>query len=222
MDWKSLRQIGDEMVSCDESCARISNHPSKGVLPRCLFLEEGSGSIGAVIIGLNPGISSKAERSFYIENGATYDSTLKFWDSQVRSKVKYYTKLRGFLKQAGCEGTLLWTELAKCENEPGFSGALPIQTYRTCAHLYLKRELELIPKEWAVFAVGREAYNASAYLLADRSVIGVPHPTGSRGQFANICPGGNIAKSVKDTITEVLKSKTPMTTWLDAKDESRN
>ena len=213
---KSLRQIGEAMVRCGESCPRICNQPENVIVPRCLFLDEGYGPGGAIVVGLNPGKSTQAERSFYLHYGATYESTLAFWEHTVRCNVTYYTKLRRLLEQVGCGGTVLWTELAKCEKEPGFSGALPIQTYRTCSELYLKRELELVPQDWAAFAVGREAFTAAAYLLADRSVVGVPHPTGSRGQFAGICPGGRIAESARKAVVAVLQSETPIAMWLQA------
>jgi len=161
---RQLRKIGEEMVDCSESCACIANRPEEGILPRCLILEEGPGRNGAAVVGLNPGASDRAERAFYLEHGATYDSTLKYWSKHVRMNEQYNTRLRGFLEQVGRGGTILWTELVKCENESGHKGALPIQTYRTCAKLYLNRELELIPYQWPVFAVGTEVFNAVRYL----------------------------------------------------------
>ena len=52
---------------------------------------------------------------------------------------------------------------------------------RTCANTFIKKELQYIPKGWSVIVAGREADNAILYMFPERTVIGVPHPTGDRG-----------------------------------------
>ena len=49
--------------------------------------------------------------------------------------------------------------------------------------MYLRQELEVLPKDWPLIGVGREAYKALAYLDPDRTLIGVPHPMGAYGHF---------------------------------------
>ena len=80
------------------------------------------------------------------------------------------------------KGPVLWTELVKCQSEPEVK-ELPVQTLRTCSGEFLRRELERLPENWPLFGVGWEAYKALAYLFSARTVIGVPHPTGSYGHF---------------------------------------
>lgn len=197
-----IEYIGQKLVRCPETCPDILLSQEAGVLPRCLVLETGQSleATGAVIVGVNPGSSSESERSFYIHNGLTYDSVVDFWKTNTE-RIPYYTKLRRLVAALGITGPRLWTELVKCESNPELKGELSIQTQRICASKYLFRELEEVPKDWAVLAVGALPFRALSYLLPTRPVIGVPHPRGSFGHFDHLfadgCLKGEFAAQVK-------------------------
>lgn len=74
--------------------------------------------------------------------------------------------------------------MVKCENIK--KGKLPLETHRKCINKYLREELKYIPESWPLFAIGREVEKVLAYLYPDRTIIGVPHPTGSFGYFNKI------------------------------------
>jgi hypothetical protein len=187
-----IEGIGRDMVRCNIHCRGIAlNHP-EGILPRCLILEtegraEGRGS---VIVGINPGRSKPSEREFYRSNGQTYEQELIYWRNHIYNH-RYYRRLRHFANELGFHGAILWTELVKCENESATSGQPPLQTFRTCTETYLKKELQAVPDDWPLIGVGTESYKALAYIFASRIVIGVPHPTGSYGQFPRLFDAEN-------------------------------
>ena len=79
----------------------------------------------------------------------------------------------------------------KCEDEVKGQDP-PLETFRTCTMTYLSRELRLVPPDWPLIAVSREAYKALAYLYPNRVVIGIPHPTASRGQFWSLFAKGQL------------------------------
>lgn len=179
-----IEEIGREMVQCKIHCRGVALNHSEGILPRCLYLEaEGrSNGKGSVIIGINPGRSKSDEREFYRMNGQTYEQEIIYWRRSIYHH-RYYKRLRHLVNEIGFNGAILWTELVKCENASAKSGLPPLQTFRTCTEAYLQKELKAVPSDWALMAVGKESYKASAYIFASRMVIGVPHPTGSYGQF---------------------------------------
>lgn len=172
------------MVACDASCGGVANNPAKGVLPRCLIVERGSApGRGALVSGINPARSNERERAFYRKHGATYEAVVEFWHDKI-APIAYYERLRNFLHGVGVSGPVVWTDLAKCENAPDQQGLLPLQTLRTCTGRYLIKELAALPKDWPLIAVGAEAYKALSYLEPRRTVLGIPHPTGSHGHFS--------------------------------------
>lgn len=182
-----IAEIGRSLVRCNIHCRGIALNHSEGILPRCLILEtegraEGKGS---VIVGINPGRSKEHERESYRRNGQTYEQEIRYWRQYI-ARHPYYRRLRSFADELAFNGPILWTELVKCENASAESGLPPLQTFRTCTETYLRKELEAVPDDWVLIAVGTESYKASAYMFASRVVIGVPHPTSSRGQFARL------------------------------------
>jgi hypothetical protein len=182
-----IDEIGRDLVRCAIHCRGIALNHCEGILPRCLILEtegraEGKGS---VVVGINPGRSKAHEREFYCLNGQTYEQEIRYWQKFI-ARHPYYRRLRNFADELGFNGAILWTELVKCENASAESGLPPLQTFRTCTETYLQRELHTVPHNWALIAVGTESYKALAYMFASRTVIGVPYPTGSRGQFARL------------------------------------
>ncbi|MFC0878039.1 uracil-DNA glycosylase family protein [Saccharicrinis sp. FJH2] len=181
-----VQTIGEQMVKCNINCKGICNEPSNGILPRCLFfdIKRDNKSKGCVIIGINPGQSGKEESKYYLQNNNSYYSQVELWKSHV-DKVNYYKFLTDFINTIGLKGPILWTELVKCQTKMGFPMP-PLQTFRNCTYQYLSKELTVVPEDWPLIAIGREAHKALSYLYPTKSVLGVPHPTSSRGQFANL------------------------------------
>jgi hypothetical protein len=137
-------------------------------------------SRGVVVLGINPGPIRKKEVEFYKTNNQTYSNLLLCWQKHIKN-LRYYSTLRDLVNIFGFNGPILWTELAKCQSLKGKSP--PLQTFRNCTHKFLYHELELVPLDWQLIAVGRRAFEAAAYMYPGRKVIGVPHPTGSHGNF---------------------------------------
>lgn len=176
-----IEDLGRRLVACRAACAGIVCQQERGIIPRCLIYEgRKPGGRGAVVIGLNPGKSAEREQRHYRDAGSSYESVLAWW-SHAGSQHKYYKRLRRFLDAIGFDGPILWTELVKCESERGLR--LPVQTLRMCTGEYLQSEVDAVPDDWTLFAIGRVAFTATAYRFPRRTVLGVPHPTGSYGHF---------------------------------------
>lgn len=192
-----IAQIGEKMVNCDRKCSGIVNDKAIGRPPRCLFLEagdEGRDQIkpGIIVVGLNPGNAEETEATYYTQNDKvdySYSKTVDYWKEELKDKHPYYLRLKSFIALLGVTGPILWTELVKCESckSKGIKEALNIkrhtQTFRLCSSLYLAKELEVTSKDWPLIGVGFLSYETLAFLYPSRTVIGVPHPTGSRGHF---------------------------------------
>jgi hypothetical protein len=212
-----IERLGCELVACERACEGIVCNRVTGQIPRCLYLEtEGrSGPRGAVIVGLNPGQSNECERKHYQDRDCTYNSVMAwFREAGVNQGENhpYYRRLRPLVEALGLRGPILWTELAKCESAPG--GTVPLQTFRTCTREFLQKELENVPLDWPLFGIGREAYTALAYRFPDRTVIGVPHPTGSYGHFSKLFDQGRLRDSVAQAANAVL-CETGRAVWLE-------
>ncbi|MBA1337173.1 MAG: hypothetical protein HPY66_3609 [Firmicutes bacterium] len=212
-----LYQLGEIMVDCMLNCEGINCDPQNGIIPRCMVLEQRGrkeDERGAAIIGINPGISNKDERSFYRSKGQGYERVLSYWDMRI-SKLKYYNSLRNLINQLGFTGLILWSELVKCENfVPG--RLPPIQTFRTCTRKFLNKELEVVPLDWPLIAVGKETYKVLAYLYPTHVVIGVPHPTGSYGHFTKLFDkNGELINKI--TFKELWNGEYGKAIWLESK-----
>lgn len=214
---KQIKKMGHQLVKCPNNCEGITKDLSKGIIPRCLFLEyeNRADSIGSIVVGINPGIATEKEMEFYVKNGNSYDSILSFWNPGWR----YYSYLRDFLNCFGFRGPILWTELAKCQSS--IKGELPpTQTFRTCVNKYLNDELKIVDKSWPLIAVGKETYKALAYLYPNRTVIGVPHPTSSWGSFHPLFQNPTreqFSDDVKIKVQEILKNSA-VAKWLGKKE----
>ncbi|MBI4301119.1 MAG: hypothetical protein HY664_00750 [Chloroflexi bacterium] len=194
---RQIYKIGCQLVDCDEECSGVQKDKGEGILPRCLVFETDNRTDGrgSVIVGINPGRSRPVERQFYIKNGPNYEQVLAFWNKKIWNDP-YYDRLRKLVHELGFGGPILWTELVKCENGERVE-QLPLQTFRTCTRAHLTQELELIPQDWPLIAVGREAYKALAYLYPSRVVIGIPHAKGSHGQFSKLFDKGQLRDEFK-------------------------
>lgn len=158
---------------------------SKGIIPRGLIFEDEGRDLnatGSVIVGLNPGQSTKDERVYFKkafdENRLTYQVHVDFWNGKYRN-WKYHNRLRSVSDKLGLKGPILWTELVKCESK--IKGRLRVQTVRDDIHKYLLKEISVIPESWPLIGAGEEAYKILSYSFPNRLVVGVPHPTGTFG-----------------------------------------
>jgi hypothetical protein len=208
-------QIGEEMVRCKRDCEGIARDLTQGTLPRCLWLESEARDDGqaCAIVGINPGSGTPgdAERSYYVEKGASYASVVRWWHVQQPGK-RYYPPLRKLADELGLTGPILWTERVKCENAPDTQPTL--DTFRTCARKYLTWELSLLPDDWPLIAVGQGTYHALAYLALDRIVIGVPHPSGSYGHFSALFANGGLRPQIGEAVAALLTERRPRAVWL--------
>ncbi len=214
LDWlrnkmkSAIEQIGREMVKCSQNCFGIECDQADGILPRCLIWEEpekNKTGIGCAVIGINPGRAKSKEMQFYKKK--TYDEFLKYWEEEIKKEHPYYCRPREMLRGFELNGPILWTDLVKCQNDKkGAKGLLPLETLRTCMSRYLSKELELIPSDWPLIALGGEVYRALAYMYPERTVIGVPHPTGSYGLFPPLLPGGKLYRASKSKFKKALEA----------------
>lgn len=183
---KGIGEIGDRMVRCTSICSGILREPAKGIIPRCLVLEteKRSKRNGVTVVGINPGPIRDKENEWYRNNRQTYPNLLECWRKQI-ANLRYYRALRHMVDNIGFNGPILWTELAKCQSKKKGEPP-PLQTFRNCTRRFLSQELKLVPTKWPLIAVGREAFKGLAYMYPERKVIGIPHPTGSRGNFKDL------------------------------------
>ena len=205
-----INEIGKKMVECSEGCKGIINDKKEGIIPRCLFYQNKPGNEGCVIVGINPGRSAnnETEKNAYLKGGCSYQSTVDYWRNNLIEKEKYYKYLSKFLNCLKYKGPVLWTELVKCENPEG-TIIPPLQTFRNCANKYLAEELKCIPTNWPIIAVGREAHKAISYMFPKRAVLGIPHPTSSRGHFAKLFTSStyeHLTTTVQNQINEFYQS----------------
>jgi DNA polymerase len=185
-----IDKIGQLLVSCSRNCEGIRNEPENGVVPRGFYFEnpENLKEPDCIIVGVNPGISKKREREYYIrafyeKRKITYNDVKQYFNDKV-SKLRYYKRLREFAREIGFGRAILWTELCKCENKIK-KEVPPLQTFRICVKNFLQRELKLFPKA-PIIGIGNQTFQALSYMFPDRFIVGVPHPTGSYGNFAQL------------------------------------
>lgn len=204
------------MVACQENCDGILRSPERGIPPRGLILETDGrrGVKGSIVCGINPGRALAREASALREAGATYEAVLRSWDEQAIKDVPYYQRLRSFVTGVGLFGPILWTNLAKCQNRSETSRLSTNDhpdTFRKCFVAFLENELGICPAEWPIIAAGREVYLALLFLCPNRTIIGVPHPTGpyARNQFQNLfLSGWKLRPKVQSKVVRLLEQPT--------------
>jgi len=198
-----INSIGSGLVKCNFKCEGVVNDKKKGIIPRCLIYEGRNGKNGAIVIGINPGKSSKEEQKFLLKGNCNYQAILDFWDLKAKN-FAYYKKSRELITDLGFTGDILWTDLAKCECR-GKNGDVPIQTLRICIDRFLEKEIKALSDNFVIIALGNVAFNFCSLRFPDRFVIGLPHPTGAYGTFARLRK--NIRKNRKKYIAEIKKTK---------------
>jgi len=199
----NINQIGNKLVSCRLDCDGVNNNPERGIIPRCLLIEKQEGRNKCVVIGLNPGKSSKKEQKYYLKNRMTYDAVKNFFlETELRNRA-YFKRTRELLSFLNFNGDILWTDLVKCECL-GKNGNLPVQTLRTCINNYLKKEIEAFQAK-TIFALGHVAYNFCSLSLPSHFIVGLPHPTGSYGHFDRLNQA--IRKNPRSYITRISQRK---------------
>ena len=213
---EGILSVGRRMVACTRHCKGIELAPSRGVLPRSLVLEETNRarSRGSVALGINPGTGDDEEETYYREHGCTYEAMLEFWMARRDWSHPYHTRTRRFIDAIGLAGPILWTELVKCQNAPGKRGAPPLETLRTCVQLYLVEEVAAVPPDWPIVAIGKEPYRVATLMFPSRTVIGIPHPTGSYGLFPRLFDkAGGLTEHAERSVAEALRSPSPAALW---------
>jgi len=220
-DFKTaIAQIGRKMVKCTSRCTGITRNRHAGRPPRCLILElQGrTSSKGCAVIGINPGNADPKERKFYGKHGTKYSVLLKYWTQDIGYKHTYYSHVRNILDQVGLSGPILWTELAKCEGATKKRKVPPLSTLRHCAAQFLLDELQLVP-QWPLIALGREAQTALSYMFPRRTIIAIPHPTGTGGriQYSRMMPGGVLSANAVNSIRRILAAKPGIVAWISHK-----
>jgi len=193
-------KIGEEIVKCPLRCRAVVNDPEKGIIPRGLIFEDdGSGKLGCIIVGINPGNAGKKEIE-YIKEHPTYGEWVNYWDKNFRDKIKYYKDSRELAeKLLEFEGSILWTELCKCERSKGGRKAIPISTLVTCMRKFLDREMKLVEeffgKDIPIIALGRRTFEALCFRYSDHFIIGISHPTGPYSHFGELMKSRNVQKA---------------------------
>lgn len=222
------------MIKCNRKCLDIENNPDKGILPRCLILEKRNNNpITAVVVGINPGRLTKekadknkhcaAEMEFYKKNKKYTDKFCKANRGLIKNKVHYeeymyFKRMRNFIDELGYKGSILWTELVKCQSkQKGFPRP---ETIRMCTKNYLDKELDCLfkdkkMKKIPLFALGDKVYEILSPKYTHRLVIGVPHPTG-RSPFIEL-----FNKSNKPVAKRKLKKKFKKIIEKNMKDEHK-
>jgi hypothetical protein len=206
-----IYEIGRQMVACKNNCPGVVHDLARGVLPRGLILESNSDQAGknSVVIGINPGRASSDEQMNYRAFGQTYEYLVEYWQEYLKESVKYFKWLRHLVRELGFKGHILWTNLAKCENDQGVDYP-PVQTLRTCTGTYLQEELNAVPDDWQLIAVGKDTFLGLAFLFPNRAVIGAPHPRAVK-QFIALFDGdvknladchlrSNLREQVEDSV----------------------
>ena len=92
------------------------------------------------------------------------------------------------------------------EETKGEGAGACCKTLRTCAVTFPQQRARIeSDKKMASNSVGREAFTALAYMYPDRTVIGVPHPTGAYGdKFTAILPDRRLHRVSKCKVRRVL------------------
>lgn len=176
-----INELGEKLVTCNLNCEGINNNPKLGIIPRCLIQENRNGKKSCVIVGLNPGKCKNQERQYYLTKGIKFNSLYGYFFESNLNNRPYFKRTRDLITLLGFDGNILWTDLTKCECL-GKNGRVPVQTLRVCINKFLRKEVELF-KCSTIFALGNIAFDFCALSFPNHFVVGLPHPSGSYGNF---------------------------------------
>lgn len=220
-----IETIGNKLVHCNKKCEGIKRNQKMGFIPRYLILEERSKrmSKGCVIVGMNPGSAgqkdglSKEQQYYKSRENLSYADQLGYWHWQGEARNyrkdplrenKYYKHLRELTELLGLDGPILWTELVKCQNDVEAESAPTPATFNACITEYLNDEIELVPN-WLIIANGQDVYNMLTCKYPERTILGVPHVTGSFGMFKPLSEPKHVKK-----ITAQMAQRKPWSKWI--------
>ena len=214
-----IASIGARLVGCTCTCAGVARNQEEGIVPRGLYMEAGEGNEGVIVCGMNPSKAEKPETAAYRQEGASYPVVLAFWNLRLRS-IAYFSRARRFVRALGHSGSILWTDVAKCERS---NPSMPIsfathpQTFRVCASSYLTNEIKVCPETWPLIANGKDAFTALSYLFPSRRVIGITHCTGAYPQFSRMWAQPHCEGELRDDIKRAIEELQPHgALWLPA------
>lgn len=222
---EKIDKIGDYVVQCTRNCPGVCNDPIQGIIPRGLILEieHRENEKGSVIIGINPGPALPQEKESYLKAGRLYINSKQLWEGTGSKKgiknYPYYQHLRDFVDKLGRTGIILWSDLVKCESSEKRKMP-PMQTKRICSNLYLSKEINVLPEEFPIFAIGRDAYESLSLMFINRIVIGIPNTSARGNQFNKIFARGEIDSTVKVKLQEVLNGEERRAVWVDAENKA--
>ena len=204
-----INALGETLVNCCHCSVKdgIINKPSEGVIPRCLVIENRNGKEQCIIVGESPGqISnprykvSKIEKEWhkkeFEKNGKiSYKSYKKCWEKHVKP-APYYKRLRNIVNQLGFAGSILWTDLIKCEKNK----KTPDKTFQECIENYLEKELKWFPN-LIIVAAGKDAFNKLKDIPTQKQIMGVYHPSQQNiRRFKTMFINGNIKGELREEI----------------------
>ena len=180
----TLKELGEKLVKCNMHCEGVKNEPQKGIIPRCLILEPRKGEGTSIMVGLNPGKCDEEERNYYLDNGIKFASIADYFFKSHLHERPYFSRMRQLVTTLGFKGDILWTNLAKCECS-GKNGDVPMQTLRVCINRFLRKEIDVFQSS-TMFALGNKAFEFCALSFPEHFIVGIPHPTGSHGDFVHL------------------------------------
>ena len=179
-----LNELGEKLVKCDMHCDGIKKDPQKGIIPRCLIVETRAGKGVSIIVGLNPGKCKEEEKDYYLSRGIKFASIAGYFTNSNLHDRPYFKRMRILISALGFKGDILWTNLAKCECS-GKNGDVPMQTLRVCINSFLRKEIDVF-RSSTIFALGNRAFEFCALSFPEHFIVGIPHPTGSHGDFVHL------------------------------------
>jgi hypothetical protein len=206
--------IGERVHACTLGCAGVRCEPGTGFQPRGPLLSRAdSPEAGVLIVGMNPGRASAPE----VEQLAQ-ELGHAAWNTWAQRHVAggnhYVDRLFRLVDALGVDGPVIWSNVAKCETIEEARG-VPLNTLRTCAFRFLLHELRTLPLSWRIVAAGRDAFVALSYLAAERTVLGVPHPTGAYPTFRRLFDENWRLRDQIERLTKTqIDESVPSAVWL--------
>lgn len=190
-----VRRLRLELVGCKQGCFGVqARDPANGHVPRIIHLERRDDTAkGAIVLGMNPGNPTRGEAKAVRDNAGRGDEGIAaalytHFENEILHDNRYYKEVRRALGVLALDGSLLWTESVKCSSDGSLNLSAAPGTFGVCFTKWLIKELDAVPPGWPVVALGKDAFITAGLMVPHRRVLGLPHPTGSRGDFARLFP----------------------------------